>query len=171
MYPCTGVSVHDILLQWHVVRQHVWRGTLRNVTVVQISRAEIVPMACISDRQTLILSRIDRRSCSPLHASPRHRKSCRLHPTESGAAERQLPIRRNLQASAAAAAPVQSSLVDMPGQLFCLEDSYVRQCTAAVMSCSPVAVKKKGPKQWALQLSQTVLYAEGMHIRLAPASC
>jgi len=59
----------------------------------------------------------------------------------------------------------------MPGQLFCLEDSYVRQCTAAVMSCSPVAVKKKGPKQWALQLSQTVLYAEGMHILIVSCTC
>lgn len=56
---------------------------------------------------------------------------------------------------------IQSKTTKMPGRLVCLEDSYARQCTAAVTKCEPVAAKKKVPKQWAVQLSQTVMYPEG----------
>lgn len=52
----------------------------------------------------------------------------------------------------------------MSGRLLCLEDSYARHCTAAVTACTPSAAggKKGIPKSWAVQLSQTVLYPEGM---------
>ena len=58
----------------------------------------------------------------------------------------------------------------MPGPQLCLDDSYTRHCTAKVTACEPAAASgKKGAaksKRWAVQLSQTVLYAEGVHFAL-----